>query len=245
MERKTILITGASRGIGRAAALEFARTKCNLILTCASRKDALAETAAKAREAGCKYCHTFVGDLGDPAKVRRLFGEIAVTFGGADILINNAGISKTGLLSSVTDEDWDAMVRSDLSSVFYCCRGAIPYMIKQKEGKIINISSVWGSSGASCEAVYSAMKAGVNGLTKSLAKELAPSNIQVNAVAPGAVDTEMNSLLTEEERHALEAEIPAGRYGTPEEIAHIIRQICEAPPYLTGQIITVSGGWYV
>jgi len=245
MVRKTILITGASRGIGRATALEFARTECSLILACESRKDELAATAAKARELGCKYCHTFVGDLGDPAKVHRLFGEIAVTFGGADILINNAGISKTGLLTAVTDEDWNAMVRSDLSSVFYCCRGAIPYMIKQKEGKIVNISSVWGNSGASCEAVYSAMKAGVNGLTKALARELAPSNIQVNAVAPGAVDTEMNSHLSADERHALEEDIPIGRYGSPEEIAHVIRLVCEAPPYLTGQIITASGGWYI
>lgn len=245
MPHNTILITGASRGIGRAVALEMAPTNCNLILACATRKDELADTAAMARELGCSYCHTFVGDLGDPSKVRRLFGEIAVTFGGADILINNAGISLTGLITSVTDEDWMNMINSNLSSVFYCCRGAVPYMVKIKQGRIINISSVWGTQGASCEAAYSATKAGINGLTKALAKELAPSNIQVNAIAPGVIDTEMNSNLSDEERKALEGDIPAGRYAQPQEIAQAVHMLCDAPSYVTGQIITASGGWNI
>ena len=131
---------------------------------------------------------------------------------------------------------------TNLSSVFYCCREAVPYMVSRKQGRIINISSIWGISGASCEAAYSASKAGLNGLTQALAKELAPSNIQVNAIACGVIDTEMNARLDEEERNALREEIPAGRFGTPEEAAKLVLLLAEAPAYLTGQIIRMDGG---
>ena len=143
----------------------------------------------------------------------------------------------------MTDEEWRTVLDTNLSSAFYCCREAIPHMVSKKQGRIINISSMWGTSGASCEAAYSASKAGLDGLTRALAKELAPSNIQVNAIACGVIDTEMNGRLDREERAALEDEIPAGRFGTAEEAAGLVLMLAEAPSYLTGQVIGMDGGF--
>ena len=142
----------------------------------------------------------------------------------------------------MTDQDWEDILHSNLSSAFYCSRAALPYMISQKSGKIINISSMWGRVGASCEAAYSASKAGLNGLTMALAKELAPSNIQVNAIACGVIDTAMNAGFSEKERQALREQVPAGRFGTPEETAELVYDLAENHPYLTGQIIGLDGG---
>ena len=182
------------------------------------------------------------GDVGCPEEVETIFSRIQSCCGGLDVLINNAGISWMGLLTDMTDEDWTRVIQTNLSSVFYCCRAAIPHMVHEKRGRIISITSMWGTAGASCEAAYSAAKAGIHGLTKALAKELAPSNIQVNALACGVIDTEMNGHLTLEERAALEEEIPAGRYGTPQEAAAMILLLSESPSYLTGQIIGLDGG---
>ena len=143
----------------------------------------------------------------------------------------------------MSDQEWNRIIATNLSSVFYCCREAIPYMVSRKSGKILNISSMWGRSGASCEAAYSASKAGVQGLTQALAKELAPSNIQVNAIAFGVIDTQMNHMLDEEERRALEEEIPVGRFATPQEAAEMIWNTLNAPTYMTGQIIGFDGGF--
>src|SRR5699024_1736214 len=170
------------------------------------------------------------------------FWQFAPVCDGPDVLANNAGRAYFGLLSDMPDDDWRQVIDTDLSSAFYCCRAAIPYMVSRKSGKIINISSMWGTAGASCEAAYSAAKSGLHGLTRALAKELAPSNIQVNALACGVIDTEMNARLSTEERAALEEEIPAGRYGTPEEAARAVLMLAEAPAYLTGQIIGLDGG---
>ena len=148
------------------------------------------------------------GDIGNPDTVRKIFHTIAKTCDHLDVLVNNAGISHIGLLMDMTDEDWDKVLSSNLSSVFYCCRAAIPPMLSHGSGRIINISSMWGTVGASCEAAYSATKSGMNGLTKALAKELAPSNVQVNAIACGVIDTAMNAQFSEEEREALREEIP-------------------------------------
>ena len=172
-----------------------------------------------------------------------MFQTIHEKCNGIDILINNAGIAHIGLLCDMTDDEWNRILQTNLSSVFYCSRAAIPHMVSQKSGKILNISSIWGSVGASCEAAYSATKSGVNGLTKALAKELAPSNIQVNAIACGAIDTVMNGQLDEEERRELEAEIPAGRFGTCEEVAELVYDLTAKHNYLTGQIIGLDGGW--
>ena len=159
------------------------------------------------------------------------------------MLVNNAGISYIGLLTDMSDEEWRHVIDTNLTSVFYCCRAAIPPMVTRKSGRIINISSMWGTAGASCEAAYSASKSGVHGLTRALAKELAPSHISVNAVACGVVDTVMNAQLDAGERLQLTEEIPAGRFASPREIAEIIWQTANAPEYMTGQIIGVDGGY--
>lgn len=242
--KKTACITGASRGIGRAAALKFAKEGYDLALSCASNTELLSEVAEEAAALGAR-CVTFTGDMGDPDACDAFFRLLQGTFHSLDVLVCNAGISYLGLLQDMTPSDWDRMIRTDLSSVFYLSRLAIPMMLSAGHGKIICISSVWGNAGASCEVAYSAAKGGVNAFTKALAKELAPSNIQVNAIAPGTIDTEMNQWLSSEERMLLSEEIPAGRFGTPEETAELIHTLAESGSYLTGQIITLSGGWQI
>ena len=176
-------------------------------------------------------------------QVRKIFQIIEKECGGVDILINNAGIAWFGLLTDMTDNDWDKILATNLSSVFYCSRAAIPYMVSKKCGKILNISSMWGTVGASCEVAYSATKSGIHGLTRALAKELAPSNIQVNAIACGVIDTEMNGRLNEEERQDLMDEIPSGRFADPEEVAELALKLTDTPAYMTGQIIGIDGGF--
>ncbi|HIQ74935.1 MAG TPA: 3-oxoacyl-ACP reductase FabG [Candidatus Cottocaccamicrobium excrementipullorum] len=240
--RKTVLITGGSRGIGRAAALHFAKEGWQVVITAHKSQNLLWETKKEIQAMGAS-CLAFLGDVGSMADCRRLFSQIKETFGDLDVLVNNAGISYIGLFQDMTEEEWDRMIRTDLTSVFYCCKLAVPGMIHRRQGKIINVSSVWGVCGASCEAAYSAAKGGVNAFSRALAKELAPSNIQVNALALGAMDTEMNQWMEEEERNALQAEIPAGRMGKPEEAAEMIFSLATSPDYLTGQIIQFDGGW--
>ena len=236
MKKKTVLVTGSSRGIGRACALTFARAGYHILLNCRASLGLLEETEQEILSLG-GTCTKLPADVSNPDAVREMFLAIAAQQAEPDVLVNNAGAAYFGLLTDMSDEDWDHIIGTDLSSVFYCCRAAIPHMVSQKQGKIINISSMWGTSGASCEAAYSAAKAGVHGLTKALAKELAPSNIQVNAVACGAIDTEMNARLSTEERRALEEEIPSGRFGTTQEIADLVLSLAQSPSYLTGQVI--------
>lgn len=238
---KTVLITGASRGIGKAIAFRFAREGFRTVL-CARGEGELFRTRDQLLALGAS-CLAVTADVGKSEDCRRLFEEAQKAFGAVDILINNAGISHIGLLQDMTDTEWDSLLRTNLSSVFYCCRQAIPSMVAAQQGRILNISSVWGAVGASCEAAYSATKGGINAFTKALAKELAPSNIQVNALACGAIDTAMNSFLSVEEEAALIDEIPAGRLGRPEEAAETAFRILSSPAYLTGQIITLDGGW--
>lgn len=242
MSRKNVLITGSSRGIGRSCALAFAQAGYHVFLNCRESVDQLRITEQKILAFGGS-CALLPGDVTDPEAVRSMFRQITVSCGGLDVLINNAGIAHFGLLSDMSDREWRRIIDTNLSSAFYCCRAAVPYMVAKKQGKIINISSIWGTSGASCEAAYSASKAGLNGLTRALAKELAPSNIQVNAVSCGVIDTEMNARLDQEERLVLEEEIPAGRFGTPEEVAELVLKLADAPPYMTGQIIGLDGGF--
>ena len=171
------------------------------------------------------------------------FTRIEQQLGAVTILVNNAGISHIGLLSDMSLETWERVIKTNLTSVFCCCRRAIPNMVRHKYGKIINISSVWGIAGASCETAYSASKGGVNAFTKALAKELAPSNISVNAIACGVIDTQMNQCFTKQERAALEEEIPAGRFGNVREVASLALSLVDSSSYLTGQIISLDGGW--
>ena len=237
--RKKALITGASRGIGEAIAKELARQGFDLTLTCLNSLDRLKELAGGLEKKYGVSCHIFQGDMGDPEAVDRLFDGL----NRLDVLINNAGISHIGLLSDMSVSQWRRVMSTNLDSCFYTCRRAIPLMVHAKQGRIINISSVWGQTGASMEAAYSASKGGVNSLTKALAKELAPSNIQVNATACGVIDTDMNRCFAPEEMASLIEEIPADRIGRPEEVAALAGQLITAPAYMTGQIITIDGGW--
>ncbi len=242
MKTKYILVTGASRGIGKSIALFFASKGYHVFLNCKKSLDDLALVQSEIESMGAS-CTPVPGDVGNPDDVRKIFKQIYSICPRLHVLVNNAGIAHIGLLSDMTDEEWNTLLSADLSSVFYCCREAIPPMTREQSGRIINISSIWGSVGASCEAAYSAAKSGIHGLTRALAKELAPSNIQVNAIACGVIDTVMNNQLDEEERKALEYDIPAGRFGSTEEVAKLVWDLANAPEYMTGQIIGIDGGY--
>ncbi len=245
MKQRKALITGASHGIGKAIATRFAAEGCDLILNCKTDHELLRATAHDLSATYGIRTQVIPCDVGDHAAVCDMFEQIRTFFNGdgIDILINNAGISQIGLLTGLSIDDWNRVIATNLTSVFSCCHEAIPHMVHQKSGCIINISSVWGTVGASCEVAYSASKGGLNTFTKALAKELAPSGITVNAIACGVIDTRMNGCFDAAERAALEEEIPMGRYGTPEEAAALAWQLSTAPTYLTGQILSLDGGW--
>ncbi len=236
---KTALITGASRGIGRAVAIRFAQEGYDLILTCISSISMLQELASECETVYGVRCLALMADMGNWEDVRRVFGYI----NNLDVVVNNAGISYVGLLSEMPTQEWHRTMQTNLDSCFYTSKLAIPIFLKHHSGRIINISSVWGSAGASMEVAYSASKGAVNAFTKALAKELAPSNIQVNAIACGLIDTDMNRHLTPLELAAITAEIPADRAGTVKEVAELVLQTALSPVYMTGQIITIDGGW--
>lgn len=238
---KTILITGASRGIGHALALAYAKKQYNLVI-CGRNSRTLENTADEIRLLGAD-CLAVTCDVGKYEEVKALFDRISERFGNIDVLINNAGISHIGLLQDMSIDDWNNIVNTNLSSVFSTCKLAIPDMIRNHSGSIINISSVWGVCGASCEVAYSATKGGINAFTKALAKELAPSGINVNAIACGVIDTDMNRCFSDEERQNIIEEIPAGRMGSPDEVASLALSISEGSNYLTGQIIVLDGGY--
>lgn len=239
----TVLITGASRGIGKAIALRFAKEGHPVVINCSKTKEDLFALQKEIEDSYHVPVLASIGNVSDFDYVKSLFAETENSFGGVDILVNNAGISHIGLLTDMTLDEWNSVINTNLSSAFYTSKLAIPYMLSKQKGKIINISSVWGNVGASCEVAYSASKGGLNSFTKALAKELAPSNIQVNAIACGCIDTAMNQCFSEEERQALEAEIPAGRFGTPEEVASLAYTLATDCTYLTGQILSLDGGW--
>lgn len=240
---KTVLITGASHGIGKAIAEKFAKEGWQLFLNCRSSKEELTRLADKFREKYQISATPLICDVSDHAQVEAMYEQIHQMGASINVLINNAGISHIGLLQDMTIGEWDQVIRTNLTSAFSCSKLAIPDMLHKKSGKIINISSIWGNTGASCEVAYSASKGGLNSFTRALAKELAPSNIQVNAISCGVIDTRMNQCFSEEERQELADEIPAGRFGQPEEIADLVYEVANGHPYLTGQIITMDGGF--
>ena len=233
------LVTGASRGIGKAIAEALAEAGYHLILTCSHTLPDLQEVAACLEEKYGITCTAMAADASEPAAIKKVFASLD----HLDVLVNNAGISYIGLLTDMSVEEWQHVLNTNLSSCFYTSRLAVPLMLLKHSGRIINISSVWGICGASCEVAYSATKGGINAMTRALAKELAPSSIQVNAIACGAIDTEMNQFLDEEERNALLEEIPAGRMGRAEEVGKLAYQLGSEDSYLTGQIIQLDGGW--
>lgn len=243
MERKIVLVTGASRGIGHAIAKAFAIEGCDLILTCLNNYKLLKEYADELSREYNITCEAYQVDHANISDVDSLFDSIEEHFGHIDILVNNAGISYVGLLTDMDIEAWRDIMSTNLDSLFYTCRRAIPMMLQEHQGSIINISSIWGNVGASMEVAYSASKGGVNAFTKALAKELAPSHIAVNAIACGLIDTDMNNHLTKEELDDVIAEIPADRIGTPKEVAKVVVSVASLPSYLTGQIIGIDGAW--
>ena len=239
---RTAIITGASGGIGSAIAKKMAANGYSLALLGNRSVESLKKTADACRFYG-NMVTSLSGSLCSGETATSLMTNAINALGHVDCLINCAGISYIGLITDMSDDDWKHIIDSNLSSVFYCCRAVVPSMVNRKQGRILNISSVWGNTGASCEAAYAASKGGMNAFTKALAKELAPSGIAVNALSCGAIDTAMNQCFSEEEITALCEEIPVGRMGTPADVAQMAALLCEAPCYLTAQIITMDGGW--
>ena len=241
--KKTVIITGASKGIGRATAKKFAKEGFRVVINYNNSKE---EAYALEKELSeITEVISIKADISKNEEAEFLVSETVKRFGKIDVLVNNAGISMHSTLFSDTDEkDWQQIFNVNLFGMFNVTKAALPFMIHEKRGSIVNVSSIWGVSGASCEVLYSSAKAAVNGFTKSLAKELAPSGIRVNAIAPGVIETKMNAFLSEEERKAIEDEIPMGRYGSPEEIASAIHFLAsDESSYITGQVLTADGGF--
>ena len=235
-----MLVTGASRGIGKAIAIRLAKEGYNLYLCCKNNIESLNEFAVELSANYKINCIPFKCDVSKYEDVSDMFEKI----GRIDIVINNAGIAYLGLLTDMNIDDWNSVINTNLTSAFLTSKLAIPKMLANGEGKIINISSMWGSVGASTEVAYSASKAGLNGFTKALSKELAPSNISVNAISCGVIDTDMNRKhLTDEDLQNLEEEIPYGRMGTTSEVANLVLSVISSPNYMTGQIIMIDGGY--
>ncbi len=238
---KTALITGASGEIGSAIAREFANAGYAVAVHGAKNFDNAIQLAAElCMNNGTAY--PVCGDLSTPEEAERVWSESSAALGHIDVLVNAAGISLVNFFDAMTAEEWNRIVSVNLSSAVYLSQCASREMISRKSGAIVNISSIWGVSGAAMEVAYSTVKAGMIGLTRSLALELAPSGITVNAVAPGYIDTKMNSHLSAEDRAALCEDIPMGRAGTPEEVAAAVRFMAESR-YITGETLVVSGGW--
>ena len=238
---KTVIITGGSRGIGAAIVKELAKCGYNVVLNYKKSEEAAKNIQKELRKQDLSI-EIFKADVSKRAEVKELVKFTLDKFKNVDILINNAGIDQIKLFTDITDDDWNTMMQVNVNSVFYCTQEVLENMIHNKKGCIINISSIWGSIGASCEVHYSASKAAIEGMTKALAKELGPSNIRVNSIAPGIVNTDMNKQLAKEELEELKKEIPLGRIAEPDEIVKSVKWLIE-DEYISGQIIAVNGGW--
>lgn len=239
----TAIVTGGAKGIGRAIVKEIAKKGINVVINYNTSKEQAEELQKELADNGYKV-EIYKADVSKREQAKELIEFAQKQFGSIDILINNAGIDQFKLFTDITDEDWNNIIQTNLTSIFYTTQEAVKNMIKNKKGCIINISSIWGITGASCEVAYSVSKAGIDGLTKSLAKELGPSNIRVNSIAPGAIMTDMNKNLTNEEIKEVNNQIPMGRFGTPVEIAKCVNWLIE-DTYTTGQIISPNGGWVI
>ncbi|MGN0365493.1 MAG: elongation factor P 5-aminopentanone reductase [Suilimivivens sp.] len=237
--RKRALITGASRGIGAETARALAGDGYDLVLVCRRSMNRLEELKKELEGTYDICCQTILCDVSDAGQVETMIKQA----GEIHVLVNNAAISYVGLLTDMSIQQWHEVMDTNLNALFYTCRLVIPQMVQRKAGRIINVSSVWGNVGASMEVAYSTAKGGVNSFTKALAKELAPSGIQVNGVAFGVIDTDMNACFTREEMESLREEIPADRIGSAREAGEMIRQMLYLPDYLTGQMIAMDGGW--
>lgn len=240
---KIALITGASKGIGRAIAIEFAKQGASVMINYSTDEKSAMETLEEVKKLN-GYGMIIKGDISSFENCKAIVEETLNVMGKIDILVNNAGISQIGLFMDATENEIDKIISTNLFGAMYLTNQVLKDMILRKSGNIINISSMWGDVGASCEVLYSAAKGGLNSFTKALAKEVAPSNIRVNAISPGVINTKMNSFLGEEEKKSLEEEIPLGRFGKPSEIGEIaVFLSSEASSYITGQIIRADGGF--
>ena len=240
---KTIIITGGSRGIGASIVKELANKDYNIVLNYNNSEEQAKQIQKELLEKNIKI-EIFKADVSKREDVKDLVKFALEKFKTIDVLINNAGIDQVKMFMDITDEDWNKMIQTNLNSVFYCTQEVLPTMIHNKEGNIINISSIWGITGASCEVHYSVAKAGIDGMTKALAKELGLSNIRVNSIAPGAILTDMNKGYTNEEIEDMKSQIPLGKLGNPIEIAKCVNWLIE-DNYTTGQIISPNGGWVI
>lgn len=238
---KVVIVTGASRGIGRGIAEYLARNGF-LVIANYNKSEKEAEELKQMLANDNIFIDIYKADVSKREEVRELVQYTIDKYGKIDVIINNAGIDQIKMFLDITDDDWDLMIKTNLNSVFYMCQEALPYMIRRKEGSIINISSIWGLKGASCESAYSVTKAGIDALTKSLAKEVGPSNIRVNSIAPGIIDTDMNKFLNENEKKEIIDEIPLQRIGKVEDVAKCAKWLIEEK-YITGQVIQIDGGW--
>ena len=238
----TAFISGASRGIGRAAALKLASLGYDLALNYHTNYEAAQNVQHEAQKYGVKVL-LLAGDIANENNVREMFRKIGETFGGADVVVNNASFAEQLMFQDITYEKWRRMFAVTVDGAFFTVQNALPHMLHEKRGRIINISSMWGEVGASCEVHYSAAKAGLIGLTKALAKEEGPSGITVNCVAPGVIDTDMMAAFTAEDKAALAEETPVGRLGSADEVAQLLVFLAgEGAGYITGQVFGVNGG---
>ena len=240
---KTVIVTGGSRGIGAAIVVELAKKNYNVVLNYNNSEEKAKKIQRDLKEQGINI-EIFKADVSKREDVKKLVNFTIEKYNNIDILINNAGIDQIKPFMDITNEDWNKIIQTNLNSVFYCSQEVLKNMIHNKKGCIINISSIWGITGASCEVAYSVSKAGIDGMTKALAKEMGLSNIRVNSIAPGIVDTDMNKELSFEELQELKNEIPLGRVAAPEEIAKSVKWLID-DEYVTGQIISVNGGWNI
>ena len=241
----TVLITGAATGIGRATALSFAADGYNVAVHYNKSEQAALSLCADIAQQGGRAMAVHA-DISDVAQVKTMIQRVNEVFGHIDILVNNAGIAQSKLFTELTADDWNAMLDVNVKGVFHCCQSVLPDMISRKKGCIINVSSIWGLVGASIEVHYSAAKAAVIGLTKALAKELGPSGIRVNAVAPGVIETDMIAELDRQTREALKEDTPLCRIGTAEDVAQTIRFLAsEGAGFVTGQVISPNGGFVI
>lgn len=240
---KVVVVTGGSRGIGAEIVKTLANENYKVILNYNNSKEQAEKIQQELLEQG-KEIEIIKADISKKEEAESLIQFAINKFNKIDVLINNAGISQEGLFTDVTEDEWQKIINTNLNSVFYCTQQALKYMIPKQQGCIINISSIWGETGASCEVAYSTTKAAINGMTKALAKEVGPSNIRVNAIAPGIIDTDMNKNLTTEELEQIKEQIPLNKIGKAIDIAKCVKWLVE-DEYTTGQIISINGGWYI
>lgn len=245
MKKKTVLITGGSKGIGKAMTEVFAEEGYNVVTNFNNSEQSSCDICDSLKAKGFSV-EKYKANVTDRAQVKTMVDYCFEKYNGIDILINNAGIAQDKLFTEITDDDWDSMINTNLKSVYYCSQEVLKSMISEKKGKIINISSIWGMVGASCEVHYSVSKAGVIGLTKSLAKELGPSNIQVNCIAPGVIETDMLGNCTDETLKDLRDNTPLMRLGSARDIANCALFLAsDHSDFITGQVISPNGGFIV